>query len=763
MAASGFLQNPPWIAFARRRRERRLVDAGNAARDSRDWPIAVAHYRSYLELRPDSFAIWVQSGHALKESGRLEEAHAAYTAAQQIDGEDADLFLQIGHLLKLMNRRSDAVAAYLSCVRLGGSLDAQVELSRLGVVVSAQVAAPTTVPPANASSRTPSLSQSASAQIGPQPKLEIILSRRIDAQSRKTLRQSAGRQASSLAIHEPTDDAGLQWDGEQSHASLASVDAVIRRSDADFVAIAMADAAPDQGWCHAFQNAFLSHPLAFAAVGLVVNAQNAVIFGGSRVAGPAGVIPADTGKAADSYLVRSCEQLDALQPGFIAVATDVFRELGGFALSFATVEEELLDLSARARVAGYQIVRCPGAVQVLPPAAAESLEIKLPSAPASAALAGVHRRRPSVLVVDHRTPTPDQDSGSVDTFWAMRTLKSLGYEVTFIPYYETCHAGRYTSQLEDLGIRCPVDRELVSPEAFLRQHGAEFDAIFLYRVVVAYRLLDLCREVAPRAKVAFFTVDLHFLREERIAAQSGRPEDAAQAAGTKTEELRCIRGADATLVVSDFEYDLVGELAPEAKRYLIPVMHPAPGRLGPRDRRDGILFVGGFGHAPNLDAVKYLCEEIWPRVRRAMPGLTLHIAGSNPPESVRAYARADQGVEVLGFVADLYPYYRRCVANVAPLRYGAGVKGKVVAALLVGLPTIATPIAVEGMGLADGEDVIVGRDAGQFADAIVRVASDDALWKQLSDSGLRVAQRNFSVDAQVPRLRHLLQELDLPC
>ncbi len=763
MAGSGLLKNPPWIAYARRRQERQLLAAGNSARDARNWPVAVANYRSYLELRPDNFAIWVQSGHALKESGRLEEARAAYAAAQQIKGEDADLFLQIGHLLKLMNRRGDAVAAYLTCVRLRGSTDAQVELSRLGVVVGAQAVAPSPEPSVVASTWASSSPGTAAIRLGPQPTFAIILPRRISDPERNELQRGAGCHGSSLTIHEPTYGERLLWSGARAAGSLASVDAIVRRSDADFVAIAMADAAPSQGWSYAFQDTFLARPLAFAAVGLVVNEQNAVIFGGARVSESAGVLPADTGKRADSYTVRGSEQLDALQPGFIAIASDIFRELGGFTLSFATIEEELLDLSARARTAGYQIVRSPRAVQLLPPAAAESLEIKVPPAEACAAIAGVHRRRPRVLVIDARTPTPDQDAGSMDTFWCMQILMSFGYSLTFIPLYETCHAGRYTTQLEELGVRCPVEAELGSAESFLRQHGAEFDAIFIYRVVVAFRLLDLCRAVAPQTKIVFHTVDLHFLREERIAAQSGRLEDRVQAAGTKVEELRCIRGADATIVVSAFENDLVGELLPDARRYLIPIMHPAPGRLGPRDGRDGLLFVGGFGHRPNIDAVTFLCEEIWPKVRRAVPDLKLRIAGANPPEEILAYGRAEQGIDVLGFVADLYPYYRNSVANVAPLRFGAGIKGKVLAAMMVGLPTVATPVAAEGMGLTDGEDIVIGADAVAMAEGIVRLVRDAALWKKISDASVRAAQRSFSVDAQIPRVRQLLRDLDLPC
>ena len=284
----------------------------------------------------------------------------------------------------------------------------------------------------------------------------------------------------------------------------------------------------------------------------------------------------------------------------------------------------------------------------------------------------------------------------------------------------------------------------------------------LNRITVAYRILDLCRQFAPRAKIIFHTHDLHYLREERIAAQSGRPEDIAQAAGTRGEELRCIREADATVLVSAIEVDLLRSLEPGAHTYLIGGMQPVAGRQGPRAGRDGVLFVGGFAHSPNTDAVKYLCEEIWPLVRARLPDLKLFVVGANPPDDIRAYDSVDRGVEIVGFAPNLQPYYRRCILNVAPLRFGAGIKGKVMAAMLVGLPTVATPVATEGMGLEDGEDVLIGADAEGIANAIVRLVGDEALWNRISNAGIRLSARNFSIDAQAPHIRQLLQQLRLP-
>ena len=762
MAEARLLPGLPWAGSVKRRRERHLLASGDRARDRRHWAAATAFYQQYLELRPDAFSIWVQYGHALKESGRLDDAWTAYQNALAIDRANADLYLQTGHLLKIMNRRREAAAAYQESVRLDGNLHAQSELARLGVLPAQPPAAsdPATETRRPAPSKAVGETEARALATAWASDVDILLSPGLTTREREELvRRPPG---AGPALHVQELDCGPQ--PETFGRWLADVDARVRESTATLVLLPLAGAVLEDGWLSGFLRAFAANPLAFAAVGLVVNGDGHVVLGGARLIEDAGVVPADTGKRADHFSVRACEELDALQPGLVALAPDLFRELGGFSLTQASLEEAFLELSARARAAGYTVVRAPGARQVLAGPAAHELALRLPSAahPVTKALCAMRKRKLRALVVDGLTPTPDQDAGSQTTFGWMQVLKDCGYAITFVPMYDIGHAGRYTTQLEEAGIRCPVEDELGSAEAYVQRHGAEFDLIMLNRITVAYRLLHICRQFAPRAKNIFHTHDLHYLREERIAAQSGRPEDIAQAANTRVEELRCIREADATVLVSPFEVDVLRDVAPAAHTYVIGGMQPGVGRQGPRAGRDGVLFVGGFAHSPNTDAVKYLCEEIWPKVRRRLPSLKLFVAGPNPPEDICAFGSEARGVEILGFVPNLQPYYRRCILNVAPLRVGAGVKGKVMAAMLVGLPTVATPVATEGMGLQDGEDVLIGADADGIAQAIVRLVGDEALWNRISNAGIRLSARNFSIDAQAPQVRRLLQQLHLP-
>jgi glycosyltransferase involved in cell wall biosynthesis len=171
------------------------------------------------------------------------------------------------------------------------------------------------------------------------------------------------------------------------------------------------------------------------------------------------------------------------------------------------------------------------------------------------------------------------------------------------------------------------------------------------------------------------------------------------------------------------------------------------------ERRD-LVFVGGFQHPPNMDAVTWFVREVFPLVRAKLPDCKFHVIGSKVPPSITALA--DEHVIVHGYVEDIAPYMDGCRVSVAPLRYGAGVKGKVNMAMSYGLPVVATPIAVEGMHVESGNDVLVAENAQTFADAVIRAHDDEALWNHLSACGLENVRRYFSFDAARGAVQRIL-------
>lgn len=347
------------------------------------------------------------------------------------------------------------------------------------------------------------------------------------------------------------------------------------------------------------------------------------------------------------------------------------------------------------------------------------------------------------LVIDIRTPMPDRDSGSLDAFNTLRLLIEFGFKVTYIPSECLFNAGRYTQALQKIGVECLYEPYLTNVTTHLRQRGAEYDLVMLYRAHNAARHIDKVRKYCPNARVVFNTVDLHFLRERRQAELDGSAAMLRQAERTRQSELGTMRKADATIVLSHAEREMLENELPDVTLFTIPLLREIPGRAEGFAVRNGMLFIGGYEHPPNVDAITYFATEVWPLIRHGMPDATCFILGSNAPDSVRALH--GNGLVFVGYVDDLSPYFNRCRLSVAPLRYGAGIKGKIATSLGYGLPCVATGIAAEGMGLVSGCDAAIVEGPQEFADAVVRLHADKELWQALSDNGLAFAERNYSM------------------
>jgi GT2 family glycosyltransferase len=371
-----------------------------------------------------------------------------------------------------------------------------------------------------------------------------------------------------------------------------------------------------------------------------------------------------------------------------------------------------------------------------------------------------HYRKQFALFIDACTPTPDQDSGSIDAFIFLRMLRGLGFEVSFIPATNLLYLGRYTQDLQGIGIVCQYAPFIRSVEDFLKDEGKRFDLVFLSRAPTAAKYIDLVRQYSPRARIVFNTVDLHFLREERAAELGDSKASFEQARETREQEISVMRKADQTILVSEFEYKVVRDCAPEVKATVIPLPREIPGRSAGFEGRSDVLFLGGYNHPPNIDAVYFFVNKIWPLIKKQVPACRFLIAGSHMPEKVRKLGRKDD-IVILGHVSDLDGLYSRCKLSVAPLRYGAGVKGKVVTSLGYGVPCVATSMAAEGMELKDGIHALVADTPEEFAEAVVRVYNSTELWEKLSQNGLAFVQERFSVDRVQSKFRKMLKDMGL--
>ena len=363
------------------------------------------------------------------------------------------------------------------------------------------------------------------------------------------------------------------------------------------------------------------------------------------------------------------------------------------------------------------------------------------------------------LIVDSRWPEPDRDSGSVDAMNLVTELVRLGYEITF------CALGppsgdEYRAQLEGLGVTCLSTASGEPLNRFLETDGESLALCVLSRVHAGGHYFEQVRRFAGDARVVFNTVDLHFLREEREARLKGDRSSLVVAAATRERELYLVRQADATIVVSSEERRLLEAAVPGARVFDLPLAREVRWPTTTFDVRSGIGFVGGFAHAPNVDALQFFLSEVWPIVLRGIPDCEFRIAGPGLPSDV--LTSMPERVRYLGHVPDLSRWFDTLRVSVAPLRYGAGAKGKVASSLAHGVPCIATPIAVEGMHLHTHVGVLVETSPEGLASRIVAAYGDPKLWSDLSAAGLEYARHQLSPESWRRRFGDVLDGVGLP-
>jgi len=362
-----------------------------------------------------------------------------------------------------------------------------------------------------------------------------------------------------------------------------------------------------------------------------------------------------------------------------------------------------------------------------------------------------------VLVLDHCTPTPDQDAGSITVFNLMLLLREMSFQVTFIPEDNFLYMPEYTPALQRAGIEVLYSPYVISVEQHLKDNGYRYDLAFLFRPGVVERHLDAVRAYCPNVKVLYHTIDLHFLRMQR---EGELEEDAAKkeaSAQMKRREYALIRAVDAAIVHSTAELDMLRPDMPDQKISVFPLIMDVSGtKKGFGERRD-IVFIGGYQHIPNVDAVLYFVSEVMPILRQRLPGIRFFAVGSKPSAEILALASDD--VEITGYIEELPPLLDKIRVAISPLRYGAGIKGKIGMTMSLGLPTVATTLSVEGMSLTDGKNILVADGAEPFASAIVRLHEDAQLWHSISESGVEFAGMTWGEDAALNILTGILNDL----
>lgn len=365
----------------------------------------------------------------------------------------------------------------------------------------------------------------------------------------------------------------------------------------------------------------------------------------------------------------------------------------------------------------------------------------------------------NILVVASEYPAPDRASGDFRFFSLLKMLCEV-YEVSFCTIAQgrqadrlgTADAQRYELDLKKLGVRV-LHQGVAS--TLREQH---FEAVLFEFYYVARDFIDDVRIHQPEARLIVDSVDVAFHRLFSKAKVTESRVDYGNALRVKIEELAVYQAADIVITVTREDADiLLGEI-PSISTVTIPNIHTLHGRVT-RTPENGnrLVFVGSFTHEPNVDAMRYFCDDILPIIADAVPEVRLRIIGNAPPLEITRLT--SERVEVLGYVPETKPYLETCAVSIAPLRFGAGMKGKIGEAMSFGLPVVTTSVGVEGFGLTPGRDVLVGDTPSLFAQAVVNLLRDEALWERLSVAGYEFIRDHYSEAVVRCAVYHLFDKL----
>ncbi len=372
--------------------------------------------------------------------------------------------------------------------------------------------------------------------------------------------------------------------------------------------------------------------------------------------------------------------------------------------------------------------------------------------------------RPCLLVVDHYVPRSDRDAGSKNMLHYIRFFCEAGISVKFLPD-NLQREEPYVSTLEQMGVEV-LGGPAFSAETWLRDHGGELDVVLLSRAHVAVKHLAALRR-HTRARLLFYGHDLLSRTLQRTFELTGDPAVLAEAgrwAAWENEAFACV---DTVFYPSSEE---IASLARTHRglnaRVLPPFLFLPPAEPAPTPeafaQRNGALFVGGFAHPPNIDAMTWFCHEVLPLVHRDLPGLTLTIAGSQPPDLIRQLNSPQ--TTVTGYVSEekLTALYRQARLVIVPLRQGGGIKGKIIEALWHQTPVLTTPVGAEGIPDAAAAMQISGSTPAEFAAALVGLYLQPDRLAELSRAGSRIVQEHYSAAAMRVALQTEIAGLSSP-
>ncbi|HCG6791022.1 TPA: glycosyltransferase [Vibrio parahaemolyticus] len=460
-------------------------------------------------------------------------------------------------------------------------------------------------------------------------------------------------------------------------------------------------------------------------------------------------------------------EVDYLTGAALCIRHDLWQQVGKFSDEFAPCYYEDTDLAFKVRAAGYKTIYVPHSevvhfegqshgtdvtqglkrYQLINEGAFRQKWLKEYRSNGTPSFANLRYEKDRnidqrVLVIDYASPTPNKDAGSYAAIQEMKLIQSLGFKVTFVPA-NMAHFGKYTTELQKMGVEVLYAPFYHSVNHVLETRLDEFDAVYITRYHIAKDYVSYIRQHS-NAKIIFNNADLHFLRELRAALRDGGdPEQIERALQTREDELAVCGQVDAVLCYNSTEHAVITSHILEADKLHITPWVLQQKSQGPAfEQREGLVFLGGFNHLPNIEAVEYLANDIMPLLAAQRPDIKLYIYGSNMPAHLKQLAT--DNIKMVGFAESLDDVYHNHRVFVAPLLSGAGIKGKVVESMAYNLPAVLTDIAAEGIGLTHGISTLIAQEPQEWVDAMIKLYDDKALWTKFAENSQLIVDAKYS-------------------
>lgn len=465
------------------------------------------------------------------------------------------------------------------------------------------------------------------------------------------------------------------------------------------------------------------------------------------------------------------KEADYISGAAIMIRASVWNEIGGFDERFAPAYYEDTDLAFAVRKHGYKVMYQPQSVVIHFEGVSNGIDVSEGQKAYQVAnqkkfhtkwkdvLSKEHfvngqnvflakdksAKKKTLLMVDHYVPMYDKDAGSRCIFYYLSFFVKMGYNVKFIGD-NFCKYEPYTTKLQQMGIEVLYGNYYYNNwKDWIKRNGKHFDYIFLSRPHISVKYIDLMREYTD-AKIIYFGVDLHFLRDMREYKLNGNQQALKDSKAWKKVEFELMRKADVSYYLSKVELQEIAKTdnTVKARRVPINIYDDIPEISYKAERRQDIIFVGGFGHPPNIDAVKWLGQEIMPKVWEKNSDITLHVVGSKTPQEIKDFA--NEHMIIHGFVSDedLEEMYKNVKMAIVPLRFGAGIKGKVIEAMMRGIPMVTTSIGIEGI---EGAEIIakISDKAEELAAYITSLYNNAADLEKMAEEEHQYIIDNYSV------------------